>query len=132
LEDCLGLITGASKWPWFYLRRIVMRELINDDMYLISEIVDKMDLKIPDTHKVVNGARIKKTEDEFGTEIIVQIVKKLYLVKEPLNALLSAVLEKSPEEVKKMPLKESIGEMMKLFGLKEFMDFFKSAGTTNG
>lgn len=104
-----------------------MRELINEDMYLISEIVDKIDLKIPDTHKTENGKRVEKTKEELGTEIIVQIVKKMHLVKDPMNQLLAGVMEKSIEEVKKMPIKDSAEAVMQVFKLKEFTDFFKHA-----
>jgi len=101
-----------------------MRELLNEDMYLISEMIDKMGFKMPKKPRVTSEFTEAQAEAEWGNEIIRLIASKLYLAQEPVNKLLAELLEKDIEEVKKMPLKETIGVMSKLIGVESIKDFF--------
>lgn len=106
-----------------------MRELLNEDMYLISEIIDRMNLEMPPVMKKIkdekgNLVEVEKNKNELGSELIVLIVKRLHLAKEPVDILLSHVLEKNIEEVKKMKLKETIEIIGKTLNVGELKDFF--------
>jgi hypothetical protein len=102
-----------------------MRKLINEDMYLISEIIDKMNFTMPSDKKLENGKEVKKSQQEIGNEIITQITKKIYLAKEQVNQLLANITEKSTDEISKMPLTETFNLIGQLFKKGEFKDFFK-------
>ena len=99
-----------------------MRELLNDDMYLISEIIDKMDIKMPPLKK--DDGEVK-TKEELGADMVLLFCKKIYLAKDQVNLLLSNVLGKPLEEIHKMSLTETGKEIAKLFGKAGVGDFFK-------
>lgn len=99
-----------------------MRELRNEDMYLLSEILDRMDLKMP-TLKKDDGA--KKTREELGADVVLSIVRKVHLAKDQINQLLANVMEKDLSEVKQMSLAETGSSIAKLFGKAGIADFFK-------
>lgn len=103
-----------------------MRELINEDMFLISEIIDKINIKIPEATKFEKGKEIRRSKEEIGMELIAQIVSKIYLAKEPVNQLLANVLEKDIADIRKMPIKDTISNIRELFSKEEFINFFKS------
>ena len=102
-----------------------MRELLNEDMYLISEIIDKINFELPERNKMVDGKKVEMTVEEYGQKILAIITKKLYLAKEPANRLLANLLEKDIAEVEKMKLKETIKAFAELLGKEGFADFFK-------
>jgi len=101
-----------------------MRELNNDDMMLISEILDKTGIEIPSETKYVDGQLVKKTQSELGMEIIMQVGKKIYKAKKEINQLLQSVFE-IDGDVSKMPFKETKDKIKELIGKEGFLDFFK-------
>jgi hydroxylamine reductase (hybrid-cluster protein) len=102
-----------------------MRGLLNEDMYLISEMIDKMSLTLPPKSKIVDGKTFEKTNEEYGLEIITKIVSKVHLASNPVNKLLANVMETTEAEVKKMKLTDTIKAIKELFGNAGFTDFFK-------
>lgn len=100
-----------------------MRELINEDMYLLSEIIDKMDLKMPSFKK--EDGKTAKSREELGGDIVLLFCRKIYLAKDTVNQLLANVLDKPLVEIKKMSLKDTGAEIAKLFGKTGIADFFK-------
>ena len=102
-----------------------MGELKNEDMYLISAIIDKSNFAMPLREKVIDGKAMKKNDEEYGLEILTGIVKKLHLVKDEVNLLISRILEKDISEVCAMSLKETIGVLKGLLGKEGMGDFFK-------
>ena len=110
-----------------------MRELMSDDGYLISEIIDKTDVKIPTTTKIVKvkgkETTVEKTEEEFGLELIIALVRKIYKAKDETDQLIANVLEKDIKYVKSMKLKDKIKVVKEIFGKEGFFDFFKQWST---
>jgi hypothetical protein len=102
-----------------------MRELVNDDFYLISEIADKMDLILPSPTKEVKGKIINKTQAEYGAELMTLLLKKAYKAKEPINELLANLTGEDVEKIKKMTIKDSVKMVTQLFQKEGFIDFFK-------
>ncbi len=64
-----------------------------------------------------------QAEAEWGNEIIRTIASKLYLAQSPVNRLLSKLLEKDIEEVKKMPLKDTMKTIAEMIGIDSVKDF---------
>ena len=102
-----------------------MRELLIEDMYLISEIIDKMGFKMPKRQKVTKEYTEAEAEADWGNEIIRLIASKLYLAKDVVDKLLANVLEKDIEEIRKMKLKETMGTITSILGIEGVKDFFK-------
>lgn len=115
-----------------------MRKLLNDDMYLISEIADKMDVDLP-KYPVINiknesekteiqkAAEKTAIQKDFGMRVIHLLVRKVYKAKKEVNNLIANVLEKKVEEVQKMPITETINILKNILKEDGVMDFFKSA-----
>jgi len=114
-----------------------MRKLLNDDMYLISEIADKMNVELP-KYPVINVGGAGKTaiqiatektaiQKDFGMRVIHLLVRKVYKAKPEVNNLIANVLEKKVEEVQKMPITETINILKNILKEDGVMDFFKSA-----
>lgn len=110
-----------------------MRELIGDDLYLLSEILDKTDIKIPSINKNIKienedgkliDKTVKKTNEEFGMEVAIEIAKKLYKAKNEINTLLKNVFE-TKDDPSNLPVKEIKSMILELIQKEEFLDFFK-------
>lgn len=99
-----------------------MREIMFDDFYLVSEIADKMDIKLPLQTKTVNGKTIKKTQEEYGNELITSLLKKAYKAKKELNQLIGILLDK---DASKLGAKEGVDALTHLFKDGGFLSFFK-------
>jgi|GEM_PF-2634574 len=102
-----------------------MRELRNEDFYLISEIADLMDFELPSPTKEEKGKKVSKTQEEYGKELLTLLLKKAYKAKEPINQLISNLTGKPIEEIQSMPFKETGKALTELFTKQGFMDFFK-------
>jgi hypothetical protein len=102
-----------------------MRNLNNDDFYLISEIADCMDLEFPPSTRIVNGKEVPKTQEEYGREIFAMLFKKAHKAKKPINQLLANLMGKDVQDIEKMPFKETLSLVRELFAKEGFVDFLK-------
>lgn len=93
-----------------------MRKLQTDDMFLLSEIVDKMDLAIDPKGK---------TQEELGTELVVTLVRKAHKAKEEIKELVASLTGKTAEEVGQMSPKEMIDTVSEIMKQDGVLDFFK-------
>lgn len=98
-----------------------MRKLEGDDLFKVSEILDKMNFSL-DT--LMEGEK-PKTQNEAGLAIISFIIRKLHLAKNELQALLADLTGKSIDEVKKQSPKELIAQIKELASQEGMSDFFK-------
>ncbi|HUV84550.1 MAG TPA: hypothetical protein VMV86_02525 [Methanosarcinales archaeon] len=102
-----------------------MRDLLGSDIYAISEILDKIDFKAPSTTTIVDGKTIEKTEKELGIDLLLVVIKKLYLAKDEINKLLASLTEKTIEEIEALKFGD-LKNLLKEFTEKEgFASFFK-------
>ncbi len=99
-----------------------------DDLFLLSEIADKMNINLPDSQKFDKGKKIEKSQEEYGKEIIEILVKNAYKAKEPMIQLLENVTGKKKED---MDIIEVFDEIKNLFKAKGVMGFFKSADSSS-
>lgn len=94
-----------------------MRELLGEDIFAMSEIFDKMDIKLEK----------QETMDMVMVDIMKKALQKLHLAKVEVRRFLADLEGKSEEEIQEL----SISEYLKLFN--EFKnkagitDFLKSA-----
>ncbi|WP_424765693.1 hypothetical protein [Paenibacillus sp. sgz302251] len=107
------------------MSEIKFRAIVNDDMYLLSEIADKMDIVIPSHSKEVKGKPVQKSQEEYGMEIITALGKKLYKAKDEINQLLSSLSGLSVEEIKKMPVGFTVKALTSIVKQEGVVDFFK-------
>jgi len=98
-----------------------MKELLNDDLFLISEILDKMDINIPE---VKGRDGIEKSDKAYGMEIIMNVVKNIHLAKNEVNTLIGRLTEKTDEEVVAMKLSETVKTIKEIIANEEFKSFF--------
>lgn len=102
-----------------------IRALQNDDIYLLSEIVDKMDIELPSHTKTVKGKEVQKEAGEYGNEIITLLLKKIYKSKNEINQLLSNLTGKSVDEISNMKIKDTIAAFKEIASQEGFADFLK-------
>jgi hypothetical protein len=111
-----------------------MRALKNEDMYILSEIADKMDLQFPKPPKVVKNEnetdeqakeRIDKEQKEYGALLIMMLIKKMHHAKNEINQLIANTSEKTLDEVGKMSINETVSCLTKLIKQDGVLDFFK-------
>ena len=98
-----------------------MRELLNDDLFLISEILDKMDINIPDIRDKTGAEKSDKT---YGMEIIMSVVKNIHLAKDQVNTLISNLTGKTKEEAAVMKLSETVKTIKEIIAKEDFKSFF--------
>ena len=96
-----------------------MRELLNDDLYILSEIIDKMDADFKLDGK--DGAAL-------GIEITYTLARKAHKAKNEVNKLIAAVTGKAIEEVEKMKAKDTIKIYKDILGQEGVLSFFTSEG----
>jgi len=95
-----------------------MRKLETDDMFLLSEIADKMDIKID---------AAGKSQEEIGADLMLFLIKKSYKAKDEIKQLVATLTEKTAEEVGKMSPKQLIASVKEILKQDGVLDFFKSA-----
>lgn len=105
-----------------------MREIQNTDMYILSEIADKMDLQFPKMQKLPKNAdteTISEARNEYGKELITMLIKKIHKAKNEINQLISNITEKPISEVEKMSIKETVNTLSNVLKQDGVLDFFK-------
>lgn len=109
-----------------------MKKLGIDELFLISEIVDKMDIDIP-FPKQVDSDKLKKegkTEDEikeiaaeeqskYGAKLISILVRKAHKAKEEIKNLIREVTGKDPNEMTGGELISTFTSILKQDGVAE-------------
>ena len=96
-----------------------MRELSNNDIFILSQIIDKMDLKLPSVPK--------KTEDgkrDFALSFGLTLVRNMHKAKDEINTLLASLTGKTITEVESLTGIETLNLFAEMFGKKDFTDFF--------
>ena len=128
-----------------------MKNLGIDELFLLSEIADKMDIEIPkmphlnmeEIDKVDGNVeeseltaeqlearekRIKMAQDdiqkEYGMKLLLVVGKKAYKAKEEIKTLVGLIAEK---DVNKMKFKEIVDVFKGLFKNNEVTEVFTSA-----
>lgn len=96
-----------------------MRELIFKDVYSMSKILKKMEIKID-----VDG----KTQEQVGAEMILRIGENLHLAEKEVNNLLGDLIGMKGEEFANLPITKSIEYYEQFKKLPGINDFLQSVG----
>jgi len=100
-----------------------MKRLTIDEVYLLSEIADKIDVKVdlPDT-KGKSDKEIEMLQEQLGKKLLLQMFRKMHKAREEINELIKQITDKEANKLSLKELKETISEVLKQEGV---MDFFK-------
>ncbi len=116
-----------------------MKDFDLQDVFLLSKIIDKMELKIETdaltksvkTDKLENKADASKLGKEvflsIGVDVITKIISNLHKADKEVVQFIANMTEKNIEAVKKMRIKEIKNFFVELFNHEDFKDFFKQA-----
>ena len=96
-----------------------MRELKTSDIFKMSKILKKINLKIDATDK---------TAENLGSEIILQIGENLHKVENEVNEFMANMIGCTSKEFAELPLKKTLEYFEEFKNLDGISDFFKSAG----
>ena len=115
-----------------------MRQLQTNDIFSMSRIMKKLDLKLdlkidgPDEIEGADGLENEKTYENIGFDLILDLIKKVtenaYMAQTEINNFLGELSGMTGEEFGKLPIKESIAIIKEFKQLDGINDFFKSAG----
>lgn len=111
-----------------------MRTLQTQDVFRLSKILKKMDLKsevkkvLSDVSKDNKKEDIELKQKELGAEIIFLFLENLHLAQCEVNELLADLVGIKPNEFNKLPIEDTI-EILSLFKEQNNLtNFFKLAG----
>ena len=95
-----------------------MRQLQTNDIFSMSRILKKLDLKFEDS----------ETDEELVLDLIKKVAENAYMAQTEINNFLGELSGMTGEEFGKLPIKESIAIIKEFKQLDGINDFFKSAG----
>ena len=95
-----------------------MRQLQTNDIFSMSRILKKLDLKFEDS----------ETDEELVLDLIKKVAENAYMAQTEINNFLGELSGMTGEEFGKLPIKESLAIIKEFKQLDGINDFFKSAG----
>ena len=118
----------------------IVRDFDLDCVFLMSEIIDKMDLGF-DVDNMIKKTSISKMENMkdaqklgkevavgIGLELTTKMIRNLYRAKKEVKELIASLTGQSIEEVQKMNIKGIKEFFVELFKHEGFADFLSQAG----
>lgn len=97
-----------------------MRELSNSDIFILSQIIDKMDLKLPSIPKKSEG-NVKR---DLSISLAMTVIRNMHKAKDEINTLLASLTGKTLTEIESMTGVETLNLFAAMFDKKDFTDFF--------
>jgi len=111
------------------MAELKLRKLETDDMFLLSEIIDKMGLELDlDALSPKEGESATQVGFRALGPLIIQAVRKLHLAKEPVKQLIANLSDKSVEEIGKLPPGELMRAVQMIMSQEGVLDFLPSNG----
>ena len=114
-----------------------------DCVFLMSEILDKMELNV-DADEIIKKTQVSKLENMkdaqklgkevfvgLGLELGVKMVRNLYKAKKQVKELIRLLTGMTEEEVSKMSIKQIKSFFEELMNHEGFADFLEQAGELN-
>lgn len=117
-----------------------MKEFTLEEVFLLSQIIDKMELKIEadKINKTIQAEKLETKDDALklgkdvmlalGIDISVKFVSSLHKAHKEVVQLISNMTGKDIESVKKMNLKDLKQFFVDLLEVEGLSDFFEQAG----
>lgn len=125
------------------IKIMIVKEFGLDEVFLMSEIIDKMDIDVQ-TDRIVKKTRVLEVENmkdvtklgkdmvvALGIDIVYGFIKKLHKAKNEVKELIENMTDLSKEEVSKMNLSQMKEFFTELIGTEGFSDFLKQAGESD-
>lgn len=98
-----------------------MRDLTMQDVYSMSKILKKMNLK---QDVVLEG----KTQEQAGFELIVTVFENLHLAEKEVNGFIASLVGITADEYSQLPFEEGMKYLEEFKNKPGIVNFFKSAG----
>lgn len=119
---------------------MIIKDFDLDDVFLMSEIIEKMDLEM-DTDAMIKKTSISKLSSKkdasalgkdvlmgLGIDLATKILKRLHKAKKEVKQLIASLTGKTVDEVGKMSLKDMKNFFTELVVHEGFTDFLSQAG----
>lgn len=90
----------------------------------LSAIIDKLALDVDTTKVNDKGKEIKKTQEEFGADLMVQIISKAHKAEQEIYAFAAEIKGITHQEAESLDLIEFVKELLSDAGVTSF---FKTA-----
>lgn len=104
-----------------------MRKLRFDDTFLLSQVIEDLDIQV-DLNEFLDKARKDKKDAQYvGGQFFLLLARKWHKGKKSIPEFVSAISEKSIDEVNAMSMKEVKEVFVEIFKQDGIQDFFKSA-----
>ena len=104
-----------------------IREMNFEDVFLFSEIIDKMDVQA-DLNKMFDEAKKHPDAQAYlGGQLMLSIFKRMHKAKAEVTQFVANITEKSVEDIQKLKVSELKDVFMSLIKDEEFQAFFKRA-----
>ena len=99
-----------------------MRELKTKDVFKMSKILKKMNLKL-DTEG--------KTQQQLGAELVLLITENLFMAEKEINDFMGDLVGVTGEEFAELPIMQTIKHFEEFKNIPGIDNFFKLAGQLN-
>jgi predicted unusual protein kinase regulating ubiquinone biosynthesis (AarF/ABC1/UbiB family) len=101
-----------------------MREIITEDLYLLSRIADKMNFVLPDppSKKGKTKEEVEVLHQKYGAELMTTLFRKMHLAKDEINELITNISGKNANEMNIKEIKEVLSTLISKDGI---FDFFR-------
>ena len=122
---------------------MITKQFDLDDVFLMSEIIDKMGLDA-DVRQVIDQVQTAKLENAqdakavgkevvvgIGVDLIAKFVRNLHKAKKEVKQLIGGMTGKTQDEVSKLSLKDMKDFFAELVSDGEFVDFLKQQGQSS-
>jgi hypothetical protein len=108
-----------------------MRELKLKDIYKLSAIIDKMQVKA-DLNKLMDDAKKQPDAQAYiGGQMVMIIVSRLHMAQKEVSSFLADLTGKTVEQLEDLSIKEVAELFKELFGKNDMSGFFNSAVAEN-
>ena len=116
-----------------------MKDFDLQDVFLLSKIIDKMELKFESDKlsKTIKSEKLENKDDaaklgkevmlSLGIDLITKIISNMHKADKEVIQFIANLTEKNIEAVRKMKLKEIKQFFVDLVGQEDFKDFFSQA-----
>lgn len=108
-----------------------IRALRTNDIFKMSKILKKIGVKVDTFSGEINketGERKKKTQEQLGGEIILQVFENLHLAQNEVNEFLGDLVGMAGKDFGELPLEQSFEIIQQFKNIPGLVNFFKSAG----
>ena len=101
-----------------------MREFTLEDGFTLSEILDKTGIQL-DLNAFADAAKDKDKQAYVGGQLVLAIIKKVYLARNEIVKLMANMTGEDEKEVRKWnipKMKKFFNELLEMDGLKDFFN----------